>query len=62
MLFWITVPHQNGQSRAKYSLSKYEDLPIDKYAECVAFIKNACAESTGVVLDLPEQTELGLES
>ena len=51
-----------GILKSKYSLSKYEDLPIDKYAECVGFIKNACAESTGVVLDLPEQREMGLES
>jgi hypothetical protein len=51
-----------GILKSTYSRSKYEDLPIDTYAECVAFIKNACAESTGVVLDLPEQAELGLES
>jgi hypothetical protein len=50
-----------GILKSRYSLSKYEDLPIDKYAECVGFIKNACAESTGVVLDLAEQTEMGLE-
>ena len=50
-----------GILKRKYNLSKYEDLPIGKYAECVAYIKQACYESTGVELDLPEQTELGLE-
>jgi len=50
-----------GILKGKYNLSKYEDLPIGKYAECVAYIKQACYESTGVELDLPEQTELGLE-
>src|SRR6266496_2600252 len=44
-----------GILKRKYNLSKYEDLPIGKYAECVAYIKQACYESTGVELDLPEQ-------
>jgi P22_AR N-terminal domain len=50
-----------GILKSKYNVAKYEDLPLDTYAECIAFIKKACAESTGLVLDLPEQAELGLE-
>lgn len=51
-----------GIVKQKYNLSKYEDLPIEKYAECVDFIKRTCRDSTDVELDLPEQTKLDLGS
>jgi P22_AR N-terminal domain len=50
-----------GITKAKFKLARYEDLPIAKYAECVAFIKQAYTAITGGELDLPEQQTLELE-
>ena len=50
-----------GTLKARFKLSRYEDLPIAKYAECVSFIKQAYMSSTGADLDLPEQQTLDLE-
>jgi hypothetical protein len=50
-----------GTLKAKFKLSRYEDLPLAKYAECVSFIKQAYTSITGADLDLPEQQTLDLE-
>ncbi len=49
-----------GTLKAKYKLSRYEDLPLAKYADCVSFIKQAYTTITGNELDLPEQQSLDL--
>jgi hypothetical protein len=49
-----------GTLKAKYKLSRYEDLPLAKYADCVSFIKQAYTTITGADLDLPEQQTLDL--
>jgi hypothetical protein len=50
-----------GTIKAKFKLARYEDLPTAKYADCVAFIKQAYTRITGADLDLPEQHTLELE-
>jgi len=50
-----------GTIKARFKLARYEDLPIARYAECAAFIKQAYANITGTDLDLPEQQTLDLE-
>jgi hypothetical protein len=50
-----------GTLKAKFKLSRYEDLPLAKYAECVSFIKQAYTSITGTDLELPEQQTLDLE-
>jgi hypothetical protein len=50
-----------GTIKAKFKLARYEDLPTAKYADCVAFIKQAYTSITGADLDLPEQQTLDLE-
>ena len=49
-----------GTLKAKYKLSRYEDPPLAKYADCVSFIKQAYTSITGTNLDLPEQQTLDL--
>jgi two-component system phosphate regulon response regulator PhoB len=50
-----------GTLKARFKLSRYEDLPLAKYAACVNFIKQAYTSTTGADLDLPEQQTLDLE-
>lgn len=46
--------------KAKYKLSRYEDLPAAKYGEAVTFIRDAYKQLTGRDLVLPEQGEMDL--
>jgi len=50
-----------GTLKARFRLSRYEDLPLAKYAECVSFVKQAYMSITGAELELPEQQTLDLE-
>ena len=45
--------------KARFKLSRYEDLPASKYDECIAFIRSAYRALTGQELPVNEQEELG---
>lgn len=47
--------------KARYRVSKYEELPTAKYHDCVAFIRAEYRKVTGTELDIPEQGMLDLE-
>ena len=46
--------------KAKFKLSRYEDLPAAKYGEAVTFIRDAYRQLTGRDLNLLEQNEMDL--
>ena len=46
--------------KLRYRLSRYEDLPANKYEDAVAFIRRSYLALTGEDLNLPEQNELPL--
>lgn len=46
--------------KARFRLSRYEDLPLSEYANAVAFVRGAYRQLTGEDLDIPEQTSLDL--
>jgi len=46
--------------KARFRLSRYEDLPLSEYASAVAFVRAAYHELTGEDLAIPEQTSLDL--
>jgi hypothetical protein len=46
--------------KARFKLSRYEDLPASKYDECMAFIRSSYQALTGEELPVNEQGELGL--
>jgi hypothetical protein len=46
--------------KAKFKLSRYENLPAAKYGEAVTFIRESYRALTGLDLNLPEQNELDL--
>ncbi len=46
--------------KARFRLSRYEDLPKREYPTAVAFVRDAYRQLTGTDLDIPEQTSLDL--
>ncbi len=46
---------------ARFQVARYEDIPADRYEECVAFVRESYRSLTGDDLVLPEQSDLGLE-
>lgn len=46
--------------KARFRLSRYEDLPLAEYAAAVAFVRDAYRQITGTELDIPEQSALDL--
>jgi hypothetical protein len=50
-----------GLLKARFHIARYEDLPLSRYTECIAFIKQSYTQLTGDTLELPEQNELNLE-
>ena len=46
--------------KARFRLSRYEDLPKREYPTAVAFVRDAYRQLTGTDLDIPEQTPLDL--
>ena len=46
--------------KARFKVSRYEDLPASRYDECIAFVRNAYHTLTGEELPVNEQGELGL--
>ncbi len=46
---------------ARFQVARYEDIPANRYEECVAFVRQAYHALTGEDLVLPEQNELGWE-
>ncbi len=46
--------------KARFRLSRYEDLPKREYPAAVAFVRDAYRQLTGTDLDIPEQTSLDL--
>jgi hypothetical protein len=46
--------------KARFKLSRYEDLPASKYDECIAFIRGSYRTLTGQELSVNEQGELRL--
>lgn len=46
--------------KARFKLSRYEDLSASKYDECITFIRSAYRALTGQELPVNEQEELGL--
>lgn len=51
---WVAI-------KTRYRLAKYEHLPVEQYADCIAYIKQAYRRLTGEALSLPGQTMLDLE-
>ena len=46
--------------KARFRLSRYEDLPMREYPTAVAFVRDAYRQLTGTDLDIPEQGSLEL--
>jgi hypothetical protein len=46
--------------KARFRLSRYEDLPLREYPTAVAFVRDAYRQLTGSDLDIPEQSTLDL--
>ena len=46
--------------KARFHLSRYEDLPLREYPTALAFVRDAYRQLTGTDLDIPEQTSLDL--
>lgn len=46
--------------KARFRLSRYEDLPLREYPTAVAFVRDAYRQLTGSNLDIPEQSALDL--
>jgi len=46
--------------KARFRLSRYEDLPLREYPTAVAFVRDAYRQLTGSELDIPEQGTLDL--
>jgi hypothetical protein len=47
--------------KARYKVTKYEELPAEKYHDCITFIRAEYRKVTGTELDIPEQGMLNLE-
>jgi len=47
--------------KTRYRIAKYEQLPANRYADCVRYLRSAYQHLTGAQLDLPEQGALDLE-
>jgi hypothetical protein len=50
-----------AEFKTRFSLARYEDLPLDKYGEAVAYIQDKYLQLTGSQIDIPHQGELDLE-
>lgn len=50
-----------AEFKTRFGLARYEDLPLDKYGEAVAYIQDKYLQLTGSQLSIPSQRELDLE-
>ena len=46
--------------KLRYRIARYEDLPVNRYQDAVAFVRQSYRTLTGADLSLPEQGELPL--
>jgi hypothetical protein len=50
-----------AEFKTRFGLARYEDLPLDKYGEAVAYIQDKYLQLTGSRLSIASQGELDLE-